>query len=178
MTTASPDIAPDTLAERLRFAMRRLPGPVSIITTHDSATNGPVGMVASAVIPVAMEPPSMLVAVNRQSACHASIEKTGRFCINLLGTDQRALVKPFSTPSLRDQRFAGAAWEFADRIPFLPVATANLFCRVENTLVHGSHELFVGDVYDVKLRDEDTVAGNVDPLGWMEGGFARFGVID
>ncbi len=76
------------------------------------------------------------------------------------------------------QRFTGAAWEFADRIPFLPVATANLFCRVENTLVHGSHELFVGDVYDVKLRAEDTVSGDVDPLGWMEGGFARFGAID
>ncbi|MCB2085433.1 MAG: flavin reductase [Sphingomonadaceae bacterium] len=158
----------------LRSALRRLPGPVSIVTTHDPAGGGPAGMVASAVIPVSMEPPSMLVAVNRQSSCHACIENAGRFCINLLGTEQRELVAPFSTASLRQSRFETGGWEFADNIPFLSGAIANLFCKVENTLVHGSHELFIGDVYEVRLAD----GSEADPLGWMEGGFARFGSLD
>ena len=165
---------PAELAPRLRSALRRLPGPVSIVTTHDIESGGPVGMVASAVIPVSMEPPSMLVAVNRRSLCHASIERAGRFCINLLGTDQRDLVAPFSTPSMRDQRFAGGDWTTFEAIPFLSDALANLFCKVEATLVHGSHELFVGNAYEVRLRDGE----ESEPLGWMEGGFARFGALD
>lgn len=164
----------EAIAGLLRSAMRRLPGPVSIITTHDPAESEPAGMIASAVIPVSMDPPSMLVAVNRQTRCHASIEGQGRFCINLLGTDQTQLVDPFSNPARRDERFAGAGWRFADTIPHLPEAMANIFCEVRKTLVHGTHELFVGDVYDVRLAEIE----EADPLGWKEGGFARFGSID
>ncbi|MDN3644670.1 flavin reductase family protein [Pontixanthobacter aestiaquae] len=166
--------APVELATRLRQAMRRLPGPVSIVATHDKETDKPAGMAASAVIPVAMDPPSMLIAVNRGSRCHSAIEGQGRFCINLLGTDQTALVEPFSNFAKRDERFGMAEWEYADSIPYLPAAMANLFCEVRTTLIHGTHELFVGNVYDVRSRDDD----GLDPLGWMEGSFARFGLID
>ncbi|MGB7373000.1 flavin reductase family protein [Pontixanthobacter sp.] len=165
------------LARLLRSAMRRLPGPVSIVTTHDVAAREPAGMAASAVVPVSMEPPSMMVAVNRQSRCHSAIEGQGRFCINLLGTDQTALVDPFSNPAKRSERFSVADWNYADEIPFLPSAIANLFCEVHATLIHGTHELFVGNVYDVKLRLA-VGAEEADPLGWMEGGFARFGALD
>ncbi len=162
------------LAAGLRSAMRRMPGPVSLVTTHDDALNAPAGMAASAVIPVSMEPPSMLVAVNRQSRCHAAIEAHGRFCINLLGTDQARLVETFSTAGLRDERFSTSEWEYSDSIPFLPTAMASIFCEVRTTLVHGTHELFIGNAYDVRMRDTE----GLDPLGWMEGGFARFGALD
>ena len=162
------------LSERLRKAMRRMPGPVSLVTTHDPAVDAPAGMAASAVIPVSMEPPSMLVAVNRQSRCHAAIEANGKFCINLLATDQAHLVKTFATSALREERFNQAEWEYSASIPFLPAAIACIFCDVHTTLVHGTHELFIGNAYDVRLRDAD----GLDPLGWMEGGFARFGAMD
>lgn len=162
------------LSAGLRQAMRRLPGPVSIVATHDKETGKPAGMAASAVIPVSMDPPSMLIAVNREARCHAAIEGQGRFCINLLGTDQTALVEPFSNFQKREERFSMADWEYSDQIPFLPAAMANLFCEVRTTLIHGTHELFVGNVYDVRSNQGDTP----DPLGWMEGGFARFGALD
>ena len=164
----------EELASRLRVAMRRLPGPVSIVATHDKDLGSPAGMAASAVIPVSMDPPSMLIAVNREARCHSAIEAEGRFCINLLGTDQTALVEPFSNFSKRAERFNVAEWEYADSIPYLPAAMANLFCEVRTTLVHGTHELFVGDVYDVRSSEGESP----DPLGWMEGGFARFGSLD
>ncbi len=164
----------DAIGGSLRAALRRLPGPVSIVATHDPASDAPAGMAASAVIPVSMDPPSMLIAVNTDARCHAAIEQQGRFCINLLGTDQTALVEPFSNYQKRDERFGLADWQFADQIPYLPSAMANLFCEVRSTLVHGTHELFVGDVYDVRSQE----GGDTDPLGWMEGNFARFGSLD
>ena len=66
------------LADNLKLAMRRMPGPVSLITTRDPGNAEPAGMIVSAVIPVSMAPPSMLVAVNRDSSCHSSIERAGR----------------------------------------------------------------------------------------------------
>lgn len=159
------------LAAGLKAAMRRMPGAVALITTHDPATGRPAGLAASAVIPVSMEPPSMLVAINKSASAHGSIERSQRFCVNLLATEQTALVGLFSNSEMREQRFAGDEWSFdEEQIPYLSTACASIFCIVRTTLIHGTHELFIGDAYAVR---SGTVT--VDPLGWIEGGFAKLG---
>ena len=161
------------IASGLRAAMRRMPGAVALITTVDPLDDRPAGLAASAVIPVSMEPPSMLIAINRGASAHAAIERAGRYCVNLLDTSQTALVGLFSNGSMRDQRFASEAWDYRDSLPYLPEASANIFCEIVTTLVHGTHELFIGDVFDVRT----SIADSADPLGWIEGGFARLGKI-
>lgn len=159
------------IAAQLKLAMRRLPGPVSLITTCEPDGLHPAGMVASAVIPVSMEPPSMLVAVNQSTTTHAVISRSQRFCINLLGTAQSGFVGLFSNHAMRDRRFEGPAWHYADGLPYLSGACASIFCRVSETLVFGTHELFVGEVESISGEDAD----NADPLGWIAGDFARLG---
>ena len=156
-----------SIANGLKAAMRRMPATVALITTLDPVSGAPAGLAASAVIPVSMEPASMLVSINRAASAHAAIERAGRYCINLLGTEQTALVSLFSNSAMRDRRFAEGSWAEADGLPYLPQACANIFCRVAETVVHGTHELFIGDVTDVRTADSDA------PLGWLEGGFAR-----
>lgn len=157
------------IAAGLKAAMRRMPSTVALITTRDPDSGAPAGLAASAVIPVSMEPPSMLISVNRSASAHAVIERAGRFCVNLLGTEQTALVGLFSDSNMREQRFAGAEWSKDGDLPFLPDACANISCIVRTTLLFGTHELFVGEVFDVRT------AADGDPLGWIEGGFARLG---
>jgi flavin reductase (DIM6/NTAB) family NADH-FMN oxidoreductase RutF len=159
------------IASGLKAAMRRMPGAVALITTWDPGEDKPAGLAASAVIPVSMDPPSMLVAVNRSASAHAAIERAGRYCVNLLGTTQTALVGLFSSSEMRDRRFASEDWQYRDGLPYLPTACANIFCEISTTLIHGTHELFVGDVFDIRTG----VAEGADPLGWIEGGFARLG---
>ncbi len=164
---------PDSFAADLKLALRRLPGPVSLVTSCDE-NREPAGMVASAVIPVSMEPPSMLVSVNRDASMHAIITGSGIFCINLLSIEQRGFVRPFSTHALRDRRFETGDWSSRDGIPWLPKACASIFCKVRDTKIFGTHELFIGEVDAVNVD-----AGSPDaPLGWMEGDFARFGSIE
>lgn len=162
------------LADNLKLAMRRMPGPVSLITTRDPGNDEPAGMIVSAVIPVSMEPPSMLVAVNRNSSCHSAIEHAGRFCVNLLSTDQIAYVLPFSTTEGRERRFHEGEWCELDSIPYLADACASIFCEVRTTLIHGTHELFIGNAYDVCCDDGSVMKA----LGWVEGGFADFRALD
>jgi flavin reductase (DIM6/NTAB) family NADH-FMN oxidoreductase RutF len=159
------------LSAGLKYAMRRMPGAVALITTRDPANDKPAGLAASAVIPVSMEPPSMLIAINTSASAHSAIERAGRYCVNLLGTTQTALVGLFSNSALREQRFASDEWAYRDGIPYLPTACSSIFCEVRNSLIHGTHELFVGDVYDVRSDGGDPA----DPLGWLEGAFAQLG---
>jgi flavin reductase (DIM6/NTAB) family NADH-FMN oxidoreductase RutF len=164
----------DTAAELsagLKAAMRRMPGAVALITTRDPANDQPAGLAASAVIPVSMEPPSMLVAINKSASAHSAIERAGRYCVNLLGTTQTGLVGVFSNSALREQRFASEEWAYKDGIPYLGGACSSIFCEVRTTLIHGTHELFIGDVYDVHGGSGDAI----DPLGWIEGSFAQLG---
>lgn len=174
MAAASSDPGPHALGEALKLAMRRMPGPVSLVTTRDPLGDAPAGMIVSAVIPVSMTPPSMLVAINRDSTSHASIERAGRFCVNLLSTDQTNLVAPFSSPVDREQRFASGGWADRDGIPFLEAACANIFCEVRTTLIHGTHELFIGNAYAVRCEEGSPLR----VLGWVEGGFADIRTLD
>jgi flavin reductase (DIM6/NTAB) family NADH-FMN oxidoreductase RutF len=155
------------VAEGLKAAMRRMPGPVALVTTADPVDGAYAGLAASAVIPVSMEPPSMLVAINRGASAHTTLARAGRFCINLLCTGQTDLVRLFSNSARREERFAGDGWRDRDGLPWLPAACASIFCTVETTQHFGTHELFVGAVGDV-------VTGHgTEPMGWIEGDFAR-----
>ncbi len=165
------DMSVDDLAHGLKSAMRRMPSAVALITTRDPQSHAPAGLAASAVIPVSMQPPSMLVSINRSGKTHAIIEQVGRFCVNLLGAEQAALIKPFSVEALREQRFTHEAWSERDGLPYLPHAPASIFCTVTTSLIFGTHELFVGEVFDMNVVD------GAEPLAWIDGTFARLNQI-
>ena len=144
-----------------------MPSAVAIITTYDPETGTPAGLAASAVIPVSMEPPSMLISINTSASAHKTIEKSRLFCVNLLGVEQSPLVGPFSKSAERDKRFADPAWQQHDGLPYLSTAASSIFCRVSTTLLFGTHELFIGEIFNLHAND------TLHPLGWLEGDFAK-----
>ncbi|RZS33752.1 flavin reductase family protein [Corticibacter populi] len=153
----------------LKAAMRKMPGPISLITTIDLDRKLPVGLAASAVIPVSMDPPSMLISVNNAASACGPISRTGKYCINLLAVDQVDLVAPFSDSMRRDERFSTDDWVGRDGIPYLPSACAAIFCDTRMEIPFGTHSLFIGEVTGVVGRD-----GGALPLGWLGGRFATF----
>ncbi len=164
------DTAADTAAD-FRDAMRRLVSSVMIITSRDDQGQ-PHGMAASAVIPVSMDPPSLLVAINRNAGLHSVLRRTRRFCANLLGEHQFPLLAPFSQTALREQRFRSDDWRDAwpqetEALPWLIGAPAVIDCDVELDTDYGTHTLFVGRV----LRTRCTLAApqTPGPLVWLAG---------
>jgi flavin reductase (DIM6/NTAB) family NADH-FMN oxidoreductase RutF len=154
-----------------REAMRRLAASVMIVTSRD--TDGqPHGMVASSVIPVSMDPPSMLVAVNSNAGLHPVLTASRRFCINLLGDHQHHLLAPFSQTAQRAQRFRSDDWHDAwstdtERLPWLAGAPAVIDCAVDLATDYGTHTLFVGRVLSVQCTPAATAAAA--PLVWLAG---------
>lgn len=172
METTSETRLDADLATALKAAMRRMPSTVALITTRDPDTAEPAGLAASAVIPVSMDPPSMLISINRNASAHTVIERSGLFCVNLLGTAQTSLVGLFSSGAMRERRFAHEGWSDRSGLPYLAEAPSSIFCKVRETIVFGTHEMFIGEVFDLH------VGGEVEPLGWLEGDFARLGRLD
>ena len=154
------------LIDRLRGVMRRMPAPVALVTARDPATGLPCGLVVSALIPVSMEPPSMLVSVNRSASAHGAIATSCRFCINLIGPHHAELIDIFADPARRDQRFASVDWRLDADLPFLLNAAAAISCEKRHSFSWGTHDLFVGNVVEI------LTAGNEPSLGWVEGAAA------
>lgn len=148
----------------LKSSMRNLPAGVALVTSRDPQTGIKGGMAASSVISVTMDPPSMLVAVNRSASTHAIIKKSKKFCINLLDVAHRDLVTLFSSPDQREERFSHPDWQELHEMDYYTGAT-NIFCNMTSSLVTGTHEIFIGEVFDIHHAEA------LVPLGWMAGGF-------
>lgn len=167
MTSITPRFdhaANPVLAMDFRNAMRRIASSVTLVTTRD-ADGMPHGMAASAVIPVSMDPASMLVAANRSASLNPIVRASGRFCVNLLGEAHEDLLAPFSDSSRRGERFASDEWREGDgSLLYLASAPAAIFCDLDHEVDYGTHTLLIGRVTGVRLFDAD-----IDPLLWFNG---------
>ncbi len=155
------------LAEIFRQAMRRLIATVTIVTAGDVAVRA--GMVATAVMSVSAEPPSLVVGINRDTSVWTSIKETGTFGVNLLSTRHAGLVMPFSGQLQGEERFKLGDWlTHATHTPYLADAVVSLLCRVDGELDYGTHTLFVGAVEEILMTEEGG-----EPLLWRNGSFAN-----
>ena len=80
-------IAEVCVAEHFRWAMRHVAATVTVISTETDGTR--YGMTATAVVPVSMEPPSILATIYQNSFFHRHISRKGAFCVNLLSSTVR-----------------------------------------------------------------------------------------
>src|SRR5437899_9055372 len=76
----------EQLAAQAKPALRRLASAVAVVTCRDGQTRH--AMTATAVNAMSMQPPSMIVCVNRSAAFHAAINRAGSFAINILHRNQ------------------------------------------------------------------------------------------
>ena len=147
-----------------RQAMRRFPAAVTVVTTRFQGTG--CGMTATAVTSLSMEPPSLLVCVNRGSGFHASIEENETFCVNVLREGQHRISANFGGAKIAGERFSEGDWRERDGIPYLADAQAVIFCKKSAAFIHTTHTIVVGEATDLILHDM------VAPLLYIDGRYA------
>ena len=146
-----------------RDAIGRFLTGVTVVTSrHDGV---PQGITASAVCSVSLEPPLLLVCLNKQSSTRQAVAASGRFAVNVLAEEQHDLARRFATKSAN--KFAGLALESsANDLPLLQDTLATLECRVTEEADGGTHSIFIGKVERATVRDGS-------PLAYVRGQFAR-----
>ncbi|MGO7133567.1 flavin reductase family protein [Rhizobium leguminosarum] len=155
---------PATVETSFRAAMRRCAATVTIITAQEGDTH--YGVTATAVTSVSMEPPSIMVCLNRDAFLHDIMLRAPRFCVNVLRSSQTDLSRAFSGAVPRERRFEVGNWLYTDEgLPYLGDAQASIFCRKVAAVPYGTHTMFVGGVDDVSVYDA------VEPLIYQNAGY-------
>ena len=149
-----------SIQDNFRLAMRRYIYSVSIMSNKDNADNLN-DITVSSVTSISMDPPSLLICINKSSRIHNSIELESKFCINLLNNKQEDLSNICSDEDMYDQRFKDENWNL-DGIPFLKNAQANIFCKVDKLTSYHTHTIVIGLVEDANYADEISTLTYVD----------------
>jgi flavin reductase (DIM6/NTAB) family NADH-FMN oxidoreductase RutF len=124
-----------------------------------------------------MEPVLVGVGVDNKAVTHRLISKGGSFTVNLWSSeDTRPFVK-FSKPAERDDgSLNGRPVSLkATGAPVFDEAIAWLDCEVRQSIDLGTHTLFIGEVVDAGVRDEETRAAAISDTRMKYGGVKRGG---
>jgi 3-hydroxy-9,10-secoandrosta-1,3,5(10)-triene-9,17-dione monooxygenase reductase component len=135
-------LASGELQHRYRHAIGRFATGVTVITTRDGERLA--GMTASAVASLSLDPPTLLVCVNRRVPTHMALERSCRFGVNVLGEGDEHLALRFARPA--EDKFAGLGVGFEHDVPLLACAIARFVCDVRERLPGGDHSIFIGAI--------------------------------
>ncbi len=135
-------------------AMAHFATGVSIVTTvHEGR---PIGATVNSLTSLSLDPPLILICLNKQMFMPTAIWASEAFAVNVLSADQRAWGVRFATKTSRfEDRFAGIAVDIAvTGSPILPSCIAWLDCVLWTTYEGGDHWILVGAVKAAQTSNE------------------------
>jgi flavin reductase (DIM6/NTAB) family NADH-FMN oxidoreductase RutF len=146
-----------------RAVLGRFASGVTIVTSVD-ADGIDHGMTVSAFSSLSLDPPLVLVCIDHKASVWPAFERATHFAINILGSQQEALSRRFSS---RDgERFEGVGFTRGTTgVALLDDTLAAVECTVTARLPHGDHSILVGSVDGGSARD-------LQPLLYYRGGYA------
>jgi flavin reductase (DIM6/NTAB) family NADH-FMN oxidoreductase RutF len=123
------------------------------------------GTTASAVTSLSLEPPMLLICMNKQSETGRAVAAAGHFAVNILGAAQIDLAERFARKG--GDKFEGVPTtpgEWGE--PLFDEAVATLECRVTEQMTAATHDVFFAEVVSASAR------GGA-PLAYFKGQFGR-----
>jgi len=154
---------PRASAGEFRRVMRRFPSGVTVVAVAGS-DGVPWGLTVSSFTSVSLDPPLILVCIDRSSETHDRILAAAGFGVSVLSVEQGQVAMRFATDPA-EGRFEGVDWtRGADGHPVLEGASAWLQCELHEVLPGGDHSIIVGRVLTTGL-------GILPPIVYHEGIF-------
>ncbi|RTR30234.1 flavin reductase family protein [Deinococcus radiophilus] len=139
-------------AEDFRYTLGRFASGVTVITAR--TTDGSVhGMTASAFVSVSMNPPLILISVDRRARMHDILlaDDVEQFSVNLLAQSQAHLSNHFAG---RPGPEEDVPWREQAGFPVLGGTVASVVCRKYQVMDGGDHTLFLGLITSTEYSDE------------------------
>jgi len=138
----------------LKDAMRQVAGGVCVITTGIGEER--TGLTATSAVSLSVEPPTMIVCVNREASALPIIRSRRHFCVNVLGARHRAVADRFAGRggTKGAARYAEATWTplFTGALA-LDDALAAIDCEAEEFIERHSHVIVIGAVRALQVRE-------------------------
>lgn len=135
---------------------------VTVVAAFD--TDGdPWGLTANSFCSVSLDPPLVLVCLDRRGRAWPVFARARRFSVNILAAGQKELAQHFASSA--PNRFADVAWTCGKAgAPLLPKSSAWLECDTDRQIDAGDHVILLGIVAAYGHDDRA-------PLGYCRGAF-------
>lgn len=150
--------------QEFRRVLGHFAAGVTVVTTIGD-DGQPYGLTATAFTSVSLEPPLVLVCVDKRAESHPHFHVSHVFAVNFLGVDHEHLSRRFATSGgdkfkdLEVRRGITGA-------PLLAQALGYLECRTVDIIEGGDHTIFLGQV-------EGADAHEGEPLLYFKGAYRR-----
>jgi flavin reductase (DIM6/NTAB) family NADH-FMN oxidoreductase RutF/DNA-binding FadR family transcriptional regulator len=149
-------------SREFRDIIGRFASGVAVITADYEGR--PYGTTASAVSSLSLEPPMLLVCLNKTSSTGRAVGASRRFAVNILAEGQIDTAMHFGS---KGDKFAGQPIvRGIGGEPILEDALAILECRVVEEVAGGTHTVFLAEV-------EHATGRQGPPLAYFRGQFGR-----
>jgi flavin reductase (DIM6/NTAB) family NADH-FMN oxidoreductase RutF len=151
--------------------MRHLPSGVCVVTfgQGDSRT----GMTATSVSSLSLEPPTMLVSVNRASSSYAALAGSRAFGVNVLASEHQDVANRFTGRGGEQglERYAERRWfTLNSGVWLLSDAVAVFDCEIEEIIERHTHAIVLGRITGLVASGGPSALvywrGVYDQLGW------------
>jgi flavin reductase (DIM6/NTAB) family NADH-FMN oxidoreductase RutF len=160
----------DELINRITW---KIPNALALVgSAHAGERNG---MTTSWITQLSMEPVLIGIGVDNAAVTHRLISASGAFTVNLWDSDDTRVFVKFSKPANDDGETLNGrpVHAAATGAPVFDDALAWVDCEVRHTLDLGTHTLFVGEVVDGAINDDDARAAAMSDTRMKYGGVKR-----
>ena len=137
------------------------PVPVVMVSARDCQTEAKPNILTAAWAgTVNSEPPMVSVSIRRERYTHGLITRSGEFVLNLVSKEQCGDLDYCGVKSGRQvDKFAACQLQpmpavNMDWAPAVEGAPAYLACKVRQVLALGSHDMIIGEVVGVQVRED------------------------
>ena len=152
--------------DEFRAALGRFASGVTVVTTRDRE-NRLHGITVSAFCSVSLEPPLILVCIDKEAGSHYAFEQSRAFVVNILREDQQFLSDRFA--SQLPDKFADVKYRAGiENLPVLEDVLVNLECRLVNAYDGGDHTIYTGEIVV-------STVGEGKPLVYFHGEYGKIG---
>jgi flavin reductase len=148
-------------AQSFRQTLSRFASGVTVVTMQDGDITH--GITVSAFLSVSLEPPLVLVSIDKKAHSHARLLNAERFGISILAQGQEHLSNHFAG---RDDSVQ-PSYDYLGEFPVLNDALAQLVCKVHQIIDAGDHTLFIGYIQELSWRE-------AMPLTYFQGKYRKF----
>ncbi len=152
------------LSGSFRSAMRGMASGVSVVSTR-SGDGHPHATTVSSVTSVSMQPPLLLVCLDRDSETLGAVRESRAFVVNVLGSGERELSVKLAGKGGRAKLEGIDLDSTRSGLPCLASGPAVIACRLESITEAGDHEIVLGRVTEVTIRERTA------PLLYFDGGY-------
>lgn len=156
--------------EALRFVMRHVPSPVTIVTV--AGEKDIRGITIGSFTSTSLHPPLVSFNISREAGVYDALIACERFAVHVLTELQSHLSDHFATPELSgEEQFRDVAFEIEeDGTPILSDALAVMLCARHTVYDAGDHSIIVGRVVGLGDVDADGL-----PLVYFDRAYRRIG---